>query len=281
MRLPGIGIGTIFNKFGSSGGGFDPDAQAFITAAGITDPTQQSAVNFLFKSLKGTETSYNPTAINFYNRHEAFYPIVGGSASSHKFNGLNPLDTDAAYRIAFNGGWTHSSNGMLPNGTNGYGNTYVRGADLTSNNLGFSIYSRTNNQVAGWDFGAFNGSSGTNIYMFYPAIGCRAAIQCADSNRPSFMPSDSLGLYTGISSASNSRKVFQRGVLKASNTTNDTATLSTLYMFIAALNSGGSPSSYSNRQYSFLGIHEAWTDAEALVYYNIIQQYQTLLGRNV
>ena len=37
----------------ASGGGVDPDAQAFITAASITNPTQQSAVNQLVIDLKG------------------------------------------------------------------------------------------------------------------------------------------------------------------------------------------------------------------------------------
>ena len=31
----------------------DPDAQAFITAAAITDPTQQAAINTLVVDLKG------------------------------------------------------------------------------------------------------------------------------------------------------------------------------------------------------------------------------------
>ena len=34
-------------------GGFDPDAQAFITAAGITDNTQKTAINTLVLDLKG------------------------------------------------------------------------------------------------------------------------------------------------------------------------------------------------------------------------------------
>ena len=37
----------------ASGGGVDPDAQAFITAASITDPTQQAAINTLVVDLKG------------------------------------------------------------------------------------------------------------------------------------------------------------------------------------------------------------------------------------
>ena len=51
---------------------------------------------------------------------KALYPFVGGTATSHKFNLKDPRDLDAAFRLQFNGGWTHNSNGVTPNGTNGY-----------------------------------------------------------------------------------------------------------------------------------------------------------------
>ena len=42
---------------GDSGPSVDPDAQAFITAASITDPTQQSAINTL---VTGTYSHLRP-----------------------------------------------------------------------------------------------------------------------------------------------------------------------------------------------------------------------------
>ena len=86
----------------------DVDAQAFITATGITDATQITAVNNLVLGLKGN---------NIWTKMKAIYPMVGGTATTHKFNLKNPLDTDAAFRLVFSGGWTHSANGALPNGT--------------------------------------------------------------------------------------------------------------------------------------------------------------------
>ena len=58
----------------ASGGGVDPDAQAFITAASITNPTQQSAVNQLVVDLKG---------YGVWSKMKAIYPFVGGTASQH------------------------------------------------------------------------------------------------------------------------------------------------------------------------------------------------------
>ena len=88
-------------------GGLDPDAQAFITAAAITDATQITAVNQLVLDVKG---------YGLWNKLIALYPCVGGTDFIHKFNLKNPVDTDLGFRIEFNGGWTHSSTGILPNG---------------------------------------------------------------------------------------------------------------------------------------------------------------------
>jgi hypothetical protein len=55
---------------------------------------------------------------------DIIYPIIGGTSTQHKYNAVNPLDTDAAHRLTFAGGWTHSETGITPNGTNGYANTY-------------------------------------------------------------------------------------------------------------------------------------------------------------
>jgi hypothetical protein len=67
----------------------DPDAQAFLTATGITDPTITSAINTLVISLKND---------GVWSRMVAIYPFVGGTADTHKYNLKNPQDTDAAFR---------------------------------------------------------------------------------------------------------------------------------------------------------------------------------------
>ena len=79
--------------------GFDPDAQAFITAAAITDVTQQNAINTLVVDLKG---------YSIWTKFKAIYPVVGGIASSHAVN----LKTPGTYNLTFGTGWTHASNGM-------------------------------------------------------------------------------------------------------------------------------------------------------------------------
>ena len=50
--------------------GLDPDAQAFLTATGITDATISGAINTLVLNLKG---------FNLWSKMYAVYPFVGGT----------------------------------------------------------------------------------------------------------------------------------------------------------------------------------------------------------
>jgi hypothetical protein len=111
---------------------YDADAQAFFTAAGITDTTQKTAVNQLVLDLK----SYG-----VWSSMIAIYPFVGGSATSHKYN----LKNTSTFTLSFNGGWTHTSTGSLPNGTNAYADTGISPSGNLGSNHNYSVYSRTDN----------------------------------------------------------------------------------------------------------------------------------------
>lgn len=119
----------------------DPDAQAFLTAAGITDPTEITAVNNLTLGLK---------ANSLWAKMKAVYPFVGGTAFSHKWNLIDPRNLDVAYRINWFGGLTHDSNGVKGNGTNGTGDTLIK--DLSwSGSQGFFGYSNFETGALGSD----------------------------------------------------------------------------------------------------------------------------------
>ena len=146
MIRRGIGV----QSFVSAGAGTDADAQAFITAAGITDATQQSAINTLVTDLKG---------YGIWTKMKAIYPFVGGTSSTHKWNLKDPRDLDAAFRLVFNGGGTHSSTVYKPNGTNGYADTKLSPSSVqTLNSTHISFYSRLN-LADGDDLSCYNGVS--------------------------------------------------------------------------------------------------------------------------
>jgi hypothetical protein len=247
----------------------DTDAQAFITAAGITDATQQSAVNQLVLDLKSA---------NIWTKMKAIYPILGGTASSHKWNLKDPRDLDAAFRLTFTTGWTHSSNGMLPNGTSAYANTFLTpNINLTNNNSHISVYLRTNTDNNGVDIGIQDDMGfGTTVSSYY--IITRnlnilvGTIQTDDVNRISGSNTDSRGFYITSRTTSTSLKQYKN---------------SSIYGIplgaVRYINDPGSDtySNYSNRQQSFASIGDGLTDAEALSFYNAVQTFNTTLGRQV
>jgi hypothetical protein len=261
----------------------DADAQAFITAAGITDATQQSAVNQLVLNLKSA---------NIWTKMKAIYPIVGGSASSHKWNLKDPRDLDAAFRLTFTTGWTHSSNGMLPNGTSAYANTFLTpNINLTNNNSHISVYLRTNTDNNGVDIGIQDDMGfGTTVSSYY--IITRnlnilvGTIQTDDVNRISGSNTDSRGFYITSRTTSTSLKQYKNSSIFGTNTNTSTGTRARYSIPLGAvryINDPGSDtySNYSNREQSFASIGDGLTDAEALSFYNAVQTFNTTLARNV
>lgn len=252
----------------------DSDAQAFITAASITDTTQKSAIDTLVKSLKSA---------NIWTKMKAIYPFVGGSASSHKFNLKDPRDLDAAYRLVFNGGWTHSSTGALPNGSNAYADTkLVPSSILSLNSTHFSYYSRTNNSLGGIDFGTQNtslvnqllaeikGTDGTTFFRINRSAGTSgSSISIPTSN-----------LFYMVNRVSSSQEILFRNTTKNTFNYNSTG-LSNYPMYLATLNNAGGPLYYGNKESAFASIGDGLTDAEATAFYNAVQAYQTTLNRQV
>lgn len=261
----------------------DPDAQAFITAASITDGTQQSAVNQLVLDLKSA---------NIWTKMKAIYPIVGGTASSHKWNLKDPRDLDAAFRLTFTTGWTHSSNGMLPNGTSAYANTFLTpNINLTNNNSHISVYLRTNTDNNGVDIGIQDdmgvGTTQSTYYIITRNLNTLiGTIQTNDANRIIGSNTDSRGFYITSRTTSTSLKQYKNSSIFGTNTNTSTGTRARYSIPLGAIryiNDLGSDtySDYSNRQQCFASIGDGLTDAEALSFYNAVQTFNTTLGRNV
>jgi hypothetical protein len=256
---------------------YDADAQAFITATGISG-TNASAINTLVIDLK---------AASIWTKMKAVYPMVGGTATSHKFNLKNPLDTNAAFRLVFSGGWTHSANGSLPNGTNAYADTFlIPSSGLILNSTHFSFYSRTNANPGGLFFGAINtvqgfalqasvyGTNNGSIFDCYNSISGQGRLLGANV-------ADSKGFAVFTRTASNSSKIFWNNTLNGSITTSGGALPNTYKISLSARNTNGVIGNYDNRECAFASIGDGLTDAEATAFYNAVQTFQTTLGRQV
>jgi len=256
------------------GGTADSDALAFISAASITDTTQKSAINTLVKDLK---------TYGIWSKMKAIYPFVGGTASAHKFNLKDPRDLDAAFRLTFSGGWTHSSTGALPNGTTGYAETYFNPTTgySVNNSAHISFYSRTNSSEAGDnDMGCYDvnnliistrrSDQSNNTFLYANTL----------SGGIGFVDSNSLGLYVS-NRINNQANGFKNGISKGSNTVADNAR-NNRNVVIGANNAiGFNITAYSSRQSAFASIGDGLTDTEAANFYTAVQAYQTTLSRNV
>ena len=278
----------------SSGGvSYDADALAFMTAASITDNTQKTAINTLVTDLK---------AYNIWTKMKAIYPFVGGSATSHKFNLKDPRDLDAAFRLTFSGGWTHSSTGALPNGSNAYANTFL--SPLTSLSLfnsHLSYYSRTSALPLGYQafMGAYSRSSETGYtgngnlsIAINPVTGNFFCPQHSENSLTHIAyksnTTDTLGFHlnTRTSSATNSLKFFKNGTLLGQSSANSGGEyLNDQSIYLASYHTKygvvDQPQNYTDRECSFSSIGDGLTDAEALNLYNAVNTFNTTLNRQV
>lgn len=245
----------------------DADALAFLSAAAITDATITTAICQLVTTMKADGT---------WAKCNAIYPMVGGTATTHKFNLKNPLDTNAAFRLSFVGGWTHSSNGALPNGTNAYANTFLLPVTiLATNSHSFGIYSRTNNIIGTKLYGIILGSAVLHHNLtggnFNSGIVGNAVLYTANPT-------------TGFLMASRtSNTLFQAYRAGVSLGTNTISLLSipNINFYFGARNSNGTAELFTTHELAFAFLGSGLNTTEAAALYTSVQAFQTTLSRQV
>jgi len=267
---------------------WDADALAYLAACGIPNdstiyylgtPQQRTGaqistyLNDMVLSLK---------AANLWSKFSALYPFLGGTATTHKFNLINPANTDSAFRLSFAGGITHSATGALPNGSNGYANThFIPSNNLTRFSSHLAFYSRTD-ASGGDDFSviqdALNGMRIIIKALSYSVID----MYSIGNGRLIVDPIESsTGLFTVTRTSDVSLKYFKNNNIAASTNVQETGDLPNLPISLFALNITGALGNYSNRECAFASIGDGLTDSETADLYNIVQSFQTSLGRQV
>ena len=247
---------------------FDSDAQSFMTSASITDSTQQAAVNYLVTDLKSN---------NLWTKMKAVYPMVGGNATSHSYNLKNP----SQFQITWNGGLTHDSNGVTGNGTNGYGNLNLNPRANLTTQYSFGTYCRVNNtNVNQFDFGSTDQDGFNNF--------CSIS-QFASLQYNHFVPANGISISNTTTNAffhvgldtSNNLFSFKNTTLLKSQTPASIGTAPSKNTYLFGYNNNGTAMLFSARPSSLFFICENITQAENTTIYNIIQNYQTILSRNI
>ena len=270
----------------SSGGAinYDADALAFLTAASITDNTQKTAVNTLVTDLK---------AYNIWTKMKAVYPFVGGSATSHKFNLKDPRDLDAAYRLVFNGGWTHSNTGALPNGTTGYANTFFAPLAQSMSTSSFHLTNYARQAATNGTSRAYIGSNsnesdtGDITIMGWLNAGSLEGGSIAGINDSSeYSPQPALttstaGLKILTTNGNRNARFYRNGIYQASEIA-QTYNFNNYNLYLSAVNNRDIVTTvYSNIEHGFTSIGDGLSDTEAANLYTAVQSFNTLLARNV
>lgn len=255
----------------------DVDSNAF----NIVNNTNPSAVNNLVGGLK---------SFNLWTKIKAAYPFIGNTATLHKWNLVNPNDSDAAFRLTFSGTWTHAVTGATPNGIDAFADTHLNPTShLTLYSAGLGYYSRTNVSEAGIDIGAFHilGTTNPSFMMRVRYTDGKAIYYCYNAylgtgNPISGVVADSRGFTFGSRTANNVAKIYINGL--QSGATNTTATLNVtanFTMYIGADNTDGTAANFVTKECAFAIISDGLTDAEVKNLFRIVHYFQVALSRNV
>jgi hypothetical protein len=201
----------------------------------------------------------------------AIYPFVGGTSTTHKYNLKNPADTDAAFRLTFFGGLTHSTNGITGNALNGYALTHLNAATTILNNGAIGVYSRTNVSEQGYDFTNIVGGLEQSVISRWSDN--KFYVNSGSATYPNVANTDSRGLFTmtynsSVKGFKNATSVITE--MKATSGANNTFKIG-----------GTGFGNYSSKNYAFAFISSDLNATEITSLYNFIQTFQTTLGRQV
>lgn len=255
------------------GSGLDPDVDAFLTATAITDSTQVAAVAQLVADLKTD---------GLWSKLKAIYPFVGGTAAAHKFNLKDPRDLDAAFRLTFVGGWTHSATGAMP--SSAYADTHFvpssHFASADSGSLGF--YSRS---LAGVPTPA-----GPNYDMGCSTAGdLRATIVVCNywtgatyldygtAVYPNAVSGDGRGLFCANRLSSTVTTGYRNGAQIINQS--DDVVQPNFSLYVGGNNTAGTPSYFSTKQCAFAFMGDGLTPTEHANLYAAVQAFETALSR--
>ena len=249
----------------------DPDCAAFLTATGITDPTISGAVCTLVTSLKSA---------NLWTKLNAIYPMVGGTATTHMYNLRNPANTNAAFRLNFVGGWTHSSTGAKPNGINAYANTFLSPSvtqSVNSNGMGMYITQLTVSGIDAVQMGCFVSTTSASLVFARPTL--MGARLNGSVNSISIIGGE--GSFDVQRTAAATTKFYKNGT--SLQTYNSGGTLPNFPIGLGNINLSGVvyTDGWVNSEFRLAYISSGLNDSEISNLRTLIQAFQTTLSRQV
>lgn len=262
-----------------------PDVMNYVNAqvANGYSPTRArvDALNNLVWSLIGE---------GIYSGCQVIYPFLGGTTgNAHKWNLKNVADTNAAFRLTFNGSFTFADTGIkstTASATN-YGRTYyVPSTNATNNDSHISVYIRNAYTGQGCIIGgsAGNAATSTAFQIFASTTTSAATMQAQNVNQwILYGTSGAAGFYHANRTSSTAQQAYYNGVLKATGTAASAAISgATSEITLACRNNGALSMEFpTNSEMAFVSIGASLTASQSTAFYEIVQAYQTSLSRNI
>lgn len=263
--------------------GLDPDAAAYlaevIDVGGTVDSGIESAVNTLFVDLKSA---------GLYSKIIAMYPYIGSIQASHAIEGKM-----SGKNILYNGGWTFDVSGSTPNGSTGWAevDTLIASTDLTVYDTCLFTYLGTTASSGlgyvldiGWRYDGGtasqyhsyiggNEASDTNSYFYIYGGGS----QRSDLNS-SQLPSG-IGAVAFNRTSNSVANVWRNGVKKVTNSNTISSSLPGGSLRLPDTTDGFH--TFSPRRHQFDVVSSGLNDSEVADLFDIVNAFQTALGRQV
>jgi hypothetical protein len=211
-----------------------------------------------------------------YDKLSAFYPMIGETQASCKFNGKNPLDTDAAFRLTYGGGISTNSNGLIFNGTNAAADTYwIPDNNLTDTSGHISIYVKTRSGNGVWA----GGNPATPTTRFYIGYFGATNTNSVNSGAEFAYPGTSPEGFTVITRTGTTNvQLFNDGVFN--NFTQASSSKTNVNCYLGCRNNGGTAANHGNFTTNWVSFGQGLNQTESVALTNIITTFQTTLGRN-
>lgn len=254
--------------------GFDADALAYISAmeaaGGVFTSAQKGYINNMFTDLKQA---------GIYTLLDAFYPFVGGTAATHKFNAKDPRDANAAYRLLFGGTVTHNANGITGNGTTGFALTSYFIPVSRQNNMHLSAYVR-NNLNSGCAIGTKQ-TDNTRFTHIFPRTSDILTVRINAMGATQIASTDSRGFLVGNRSGASAEQLYKNAVSFATSTNASGTVPANQVAILARTVSGSSIDNFSAYNLAWASIGASLNASQQLAYYNIVQTFQTNFSRQI
>jgi len=210
---------------------------------------------------------------------DAYYLPIGNTATQRKFNVYNPTDSDAAFRLVFNGGNTFTNFAIKGNGVNGYLDTFwVPSVNASSSVAAFGVDIEDDVAPTGSSKIILGTFTNTNATRFWVNQGLTTGnIQISSTAVTTFT-----GVRNGLFFSRRTSGSFNESYRETTSLGTLTSSFSPpppLSVYLNALNNGGSPAFYSTNGFRMALLSGgSYSDSDYLNFRTHYNTFKTALG---